>query len=86
MSTRELERDAVERPTVNPWRQRPTGDQVRYATALCRSELPYADRVVTIESFPALDRPAMSALIDTLVEVREQRMARLRRACRRRRR
>lgn len=80
MSTRELERDAVERPTVNPWRQKPTPEQTRYATDLCRTELPYAERVATIETFGALDRPAMSALIATLAEVRERRLARLRKA------
>ena len=86
MSTRQLDRGTFEPPTVNPWRQKPTAEQARYATDLCRSELPYAERVATIESFAALDRPAMSALIAALAEVRDQRMARLRRARRRSRR
>lgn len=86
MSTRELERDAVTRPSVNPWRREPTPEQTRYATDLCKTELPYAERVATIASFPALDRPAMSELIDTLKDVRERRMARLKRARRGRRR
>jgi hypothetical protein len=86
MRTRELEKDAFETPTINSWRQKPTSDQVRYATDLCRSELPYAERVKTIESFAALDLTAMSDLIGQLVEVREQRLARLRRTRRRSRR
>jgi hypothetical protein len=80
MSTRGLEKETVERPVVNPWRQKPSTDQVAYATDLCRSELPYAERVATIATFDALDRPAMSALIATLTDVRERRMARLRKA------
>lgn len=86
MSTRELEKDTFEPPTVNGWRQKPTPRQVQYATDLCRTELSYAERVATIESFGALDRPAMSGLIATLEDVRERRMARLRRAGRGRRR
>lgn len=80
MSTRELERDAH----VNSWRRTPTSEQVRYATDLCRTELPYAERVATVESFPALDSAAMSELISRLAAVRRQRMARLRRRSRRR--
>lgn len=86
MSTRELERETVERPTVNPWALRPTPEQTRYATDLCKSELPYAERMATIASFGALDRAAMSALIASLADVRERRMARLRKARRGRRR
>jgi hypothetical protein len=86
MGTQQLEKDAFVPPTVNPWRLKPTPEQVRYATDLCRTELAYAERVATIESFAALDRPAMSTLIATLADVRERRMARLKRARRGRRR
>lgn len=86
MSTQVMDRDVIDRPTVNPWALKPTPEQTRYAMDLCRSELPYAERVATIESFPALNRPAMSQLIATLVDVRERRMARLRKARRGRRR
>lgn len=79
MSTQTVERDTIERPTVNGWRQRPSPGQVRYATDLCRSELSYADRMATIASFPALDSVEMSTLIDRLAAVRKARMKRLRR-------
>jgi hypothetical protein len=80
MSTRQLERDTVEAPTVNPWREKPTGAQLAYAADLCRSELPYAERVATIASFAVRDRTSISALIDTLTGVRKRRLARLRKA------
>lgn len=73
-----LEKDTVETPVINSWRRQPSLAQTRYATALCRSELPYAERVRTIATFPALDSTAISELIDELVEVRERRMKRLR--------
>lgn len=82
MGTQQLERDAFEPPVINSWRQAPvapTDAQARYAESLCRSELPYAERVATIETFGALDYAAMSELIDRLVDVRERRMRRLRR-------
>jgi len=86
MGTQQMERDTVERPHVNGWRQRPTERQTSYATSLCRSELPYAERQATIASFPALDFGAMSDLIDELAAVRAKRMARLRRTVHGRRR
>lgn len=79
MATKQLDRDTIERPTINPWRQKPTAAQERFAADLCKSELSYAERVRTINSFPAMDAAAMSALIDELSAVRAQRMARLRR-------
>jgi len=79
MATQQLDRDTIERPTINPWRQKPSAAQERYAADLCKSELPYAERVKTIASFPAMDAAAMSELIDHLSDVREKRMARLRR-------
>lgn len=85
MSTRELEKDVVDRPVINPWRVVPTQRQVRYATDLCRTELAYAERQATIASFAVLDSLAMSGLIDELTALREQRMARLRGARVRRR-
>lgn len=71
--------DTLDRPVINPWRQTPTRAQIRYATDLCRSELPYAERIATIATFPALDSREMSDLIDTLKDVRAKRMTRLRR-------
>ena len=79
MNALEMERDVVETPVVNPWRRAPSRDQIAYATDLCRSELPYAERVKTIATFAILDRQELSALIDELAEVRVQRMRRLRR-------
>lgn len=78
-----LEKDTYEPPVINSWRQQPTREQIQYATDLCRSELPYAERVRVIATFTALDSRAMSDLISDLVEVRRKRLARLRRARRR---
>lgn len=85
MSTRELDKDVLDRPVVNSWRAAPSARQLRYATDLCRTELPYAQRQAAIASFPALDAQAISALIDDLAAVRDRRMARLRGTRRRRR-
>lgn len=84
MDAQTLDKDVIDRPVVDSWRLGPTRDQIRYATDLCRSELPYADRVRTIESFASLDRTAMTELISRLAEVRSARMRRLRRGRRRR--
>jgi hypothetical protein len=80
-----LEKDTIENPVINSWRRivKPTREQVAYATDLCRSELPYAERVRTIRTFEIMDSAEMSALIERLAEVRAKRMARLRRARRR---
>lgn len=85
MYAQELETEPFELPTINPWRQAPTRTQIQYATDLCRSELAYAERTATIATFEVLDRQEMSTLIDTLRGLRERRLARLRRAKRRRR-
>lgn len=82
MSTQVQERDTYE--PVNPWRRQPSREQVRFAMDLCRSELPYAERVATIAGFSALDSRDMSGLIDRLLAVRTERLARLRRGRRRR--
>jgi hypothetical protein len=79
-----MEKDTIDRPVINPWRQAPSREQIHYATSLCRSELSYADRVHTIETFPALDKQAMSELITGLEAVRAARMKRLRRTRRQR--
>lgn len=82
------EKDVFEPPTVNPWRRPPappSREQIRFAIDLCRSELPYADRVATIRTFSVLDSQAMSELIDRLKDVRGKRLARLRAARRPRR-
>lgn len=81
-----LEKDAFETPQINPWRLGPSRDQILYATDLCRSELPYAERVRTIATFPELDSREISDLIDELAGVRSRRMKRLRRQRRTRRR
>jgi hypothetical protein len=78
--------DTFAPPVVNSWRRGPSADQIRYATDLCRSELPFAERQTTIATFPVLDSRGISDLIDELAEVRRKRMARLRRVARRPRR
>jgi hypothetical protein len=85
MHAQTLDKDTIDRPQIDSWRRTPSREQIRYATDLCRSELPYAERVATIASFPSLDGAAISELIDTLAAVRQRRMARLRRSSRRRR-
>lgn len=79
-----LEKDVIDRPQIDSWRREPTREQIRYATDLCRSELPYAERVRTIGTFPALDVQAISELITRLADLRAARLRRLRRSRRRR--
>ena len=79
-----LAKDTFTPPVVNSWRRKPTAGQLRYATDLCRSELAYADRVATIDTFGVLSDAEISELIDRLAQVRKARLARLRRARRRR--
>ena len=82
------DQDTYEPLTINPWRRPPmppTREQVRFAMDLCRTELPYAERVDTIASFEVLDIGTMSELIDRLKGLRKVRLARLRRARRPRR-
>lgn len=78
-----VEQETFTPPVVNGWRRAASARQVRYATDLCRTELPYAERVAAIATFPVLDSQEISDLIDKLTEVRQQRMARLRRSRRR---
>lgn len=73
-----LEKDTIEAPVINSWRRAPSQAQTRYATDLCRSELPYAERVATIATFPLRDGQDMSDLITELERVRAKRMKRLR--------
>lgn len=75
-----LEKDTIETPVINSWRRstKPTRDQIAYAADLCRSELPYAERIRTIRTFDVLDAAAISELIDELARVRAARMKRLR--------
>jgi len=88
MGAQVQEKETFEPLTVNPWRRPPappSREQVRFAMDLCRTELPYAERVATIRTFSELDSAAMSGLIDWLKDVRAQRLARLRRSRRHRR-
>jgi len=78
METLEMEQEAFVPPQINSWAQPPSREQVQYARDLCTSELPYAERVRTIATFPTLDSGALSDLITELAEVRRKRMARLR--------
>jgi hypothetical protein len=82
-----LEKDVFEPPVINPWRRRyrPSQEQVRFATDLCRTELAYAERIATVNTFAALDGQDMSELIERLKGVRAARLARLRRPRRTRR-
>jgi len=73
-----LERDVFDPPVINSWRHAPTRDQIQYATDLCRTELPYAERVRTIATFTVLDSREISDLIDSLALVRAERLRRLR--------
>ena len=73
-----LERDVFDPPVINSWRRGTTRDQIQYATDLCRTELPYAERVRTIATFTVLDSREISDLIDSLAKVRAERLRRLR--------
>jgi hypothetical protein len=73
-----LEKDTIAAPVVNSWRRKPSVGQIRYATDLCRSELPYAERTATVATFTVLDSKEMSELIDELKAVRAKRLDRLR--------
>jgi hypothetical protein len=73
----ETQEKDFETPVINSWRRRPSAEQTRYATDLCRSELPYAERQATIAALPVLDSAEISSLIDELKAVRDRRMARL---------
>lgn len=77
-----LEKEAFVPPVVNSWREAPappTREQTSFAVALCQTELAYAERLATIETFDAMDRREMSELIDRLKELRAARFKRLRR-------
>jgi hypothetical protein len=76
-----LEKDTIETPVINSWRRtwKPSRDQIAYATDLCRSELPYAERVRTIRTIDVMNSGDISELIDRLAKVRKDRLARLRR-------
>jgi hypothetical protein len=78
MGAQVQERDIIERPIVDPWRRRPTREQIRFAMDLCKTELPFAERVATIRTFAVMDCREMSGLIDQLKDIREKRLARLR--------
>jgi hypothetical protein len=90
MGAQVQEKDVFEPPTVNPWLRpprtiRPSREQTRFAIDLCRTELAYAQRVATINTFAGMSSDAMSELIDRLKDLRAVRLARLRRRRRPRR-
>lgn len=72
------ENDVMDRPQVHAWWPS-SPEQKRYATALCKSELSYAERITTLDDFAWMDHAEMSALIDRLTGLRKARMRRLRR-------
>jgi hypothetical protein len=69
----QLERDVFEPPVINPWRLPPSREQIRFATDLCRSELPLPQR--TIDGFATMSRYEMSNLIRCLTVARARRVA-----------
>lgn len=81
MGAQVQEKETFVPPTINPWRrppQPPTREQVRFAMDLCRTELPFTERVATIRTFAVMDSREISGLIDQLKDVRATRLARLR--------
>lgn len=81
MGAQVQEKEAIEPLRVNPWRREPyppSREQILFATDLCRSELPFAERNATIRSFAVLDSTAVSDLIDRLKGMRAARLERLR--------
>lgn len=66
------EQDTYEPSRINPWRQPPTREQMRFAIDLCRTELP--DPQPTIAGLRDLSRYEMSNLIRSLKIMRAQRL------------
>jgi hypothetical protein len=68
----ELERD-FELPVINPWRRRPSREQVRFAMDLCHSELSLPQR--TIDGIGAMSASEISNLINGLKRLRAERLS-----------
>ncbi len=68
----ELEKDVVEPAVINPWRRRPSQEQVRFAMDLCHSELTAPQR--TIERFSEMSAAEVSGLIRSLKTMRAERL------------
>ncbi len=73
------EKDVFEPPVINPWRRRPSREQVRFALALCRSELAAPEYAETRDGLRELSSAEMSSLITRLKDKRAARMHRSRR-------
>lgn len=73
MGAQELDQE-FERPTINPWRQQPTREQVRFARDLCRSELATPERDEALGMVPEMSRSEISTLISSLKSMRAQRL------------
>lgn len=68
----ELEQDAFELPVINPWRQRPSREKVRFAMDLCHTEL--SDPKATLDRLAAMSDYEVSNLIKSLKLMRAQRL------------
>jgi hypothetical protein len=73
MTTQAQETD-FELPVINPWRTRPSREQVRFALDLARSELGDAARAATVERIPQMSAYELSNLIKSLKVMRGQRL------------
>jgi hypothetical protein len=74
VSTQELDKDAFEIPVINPWRHKPSREQVRFAMDLCHTELkPPADRE-TIDRLKTMSSYEVSTLIHSLKIMRAKRL------------
>lgn len=74
------EREVFEPPVINPWRQPPSREQVRFAIDLCRTELP--DPQATIDRLRTMSRYEVSNLIRSLKISRAQRLRKAPRSAR----
>lgn len=72
MRAQELEQDVYEPPVINPWRTRPSHEQIRFAIDLCHTELPEPQPV--IESLRAMSGQQVSRLISGLTKLRAERL------------
>jgi hypothetical protein len=70
----DLEREVFELPVINPWRHRPSREQIRFAMDLCHSELPAPSDAETIARLRDMSSHEVSTLIRSLKISRAKRL------------
>ena len=74
MNAQEMERDVFELPVINPWRHKPSREQIRFAMDLCHSELESPHDVETIARLGEMSSYEVSNLIRSLKITRAKRL------------